>query len=166
MKTRGEKGKTISERFGAGMCQAGIAFAFLFYLMTSAALLPIGSPGRGMRRYSAASAADWGPTIILTLLAGCLLWLYRRRAHDSVILPLGLALSALGAVLSSVRYPVGVVMILCFSGSTSLVFDALVPGSAGLKPLTLVLLNLLLCALGLLVGALALGAAYAFASPG
>ena len=166
MKTRSEKGETLSERFGAGMCQAGIAFAFLFYLMTSAALLPIGSPGRGMQRYAAASAADWGPTVVLTLLAGCLLWLYRRRTHDSVILPLGLALSALGAVLSSVRYPVGAVMILCFSGSTSLVFDALMPVSAGLKPLTLVLLNLLLCALGLLVGALALGAAYAFASPG
>lgn len=166
MKTRSESGKTLSERFGTGMCQVGIALAFIFYLMTSAALLPIGSPGRGMRHYAAASAADWGPTVALTLLAGCLLWLYRRRSHDSVILPLGLALSALGAVLSSVRYPVGAIMILCFSGSTSLVFDALAPGSAGLKPLTLVLLNLGLCVLGLLAGALALGAAYTFASPG
>lgn len=150
------KGKElISERFGVAVCQLGLALAYIFYILTSAALIPMEFIEAGMPRYRAATVFDWVPPVILSLVAGCFLWLYRRKMFNSVYISLGLFLTALGAVLFSVRYPVALIMLFCFAGSWSLLFDALLPQSRKWKSSRLLLINLILCFLGFGFGVLA-----------
>jgi hypothetical protein len=154
--------KNISERFGVAICQIGLALAFIFYILTLAALLPIRAIVDGMPHYRIATAFEWVPPVFLSLLAGFFLLLYRRKIFNPVYVSLGLFLAALGSVLFSVRYPVALIMLFCFSGSCNLLFDVILPQSKNWKSTHLVLLNLILCFLGFGLGLLAFSAASTF----
>ncbi len=147
--------KSVSELFGVAICQVGLALAFIVFILTSSALLPIQAIEAGMPRYRLATIFEWGPPVILSLAAGCFLWVYRRKMFNSVYISLGLFLAALGAILFSVKYPVALIMLFCFAGSWSLLFDAVLPQNRKWKYSRLLLINLFLCFLGIGFGILA-----------
>ena len=147
--------KATSELFGVAMCQVGLALAFVIYILTSAALMPVKFIESQIVHYQTVTACDWIPPVMLSFMAGCLLWLYRRKMFNSVYISLGLLLAALGVVLFSVTSPVALIMLFCFAGSWSLLFDAVLPQSGKWKTSRLLLVNLLIFFLGLGFGVLA-----------
>ena len=153
MATTGKK--SLSELFGVAICQVGLALALVFYILTSAALMPVKVFESQIVRYRAFTACDWIPPVILSFMAGCLLWVYRRKMFNSVYISLGLFLAALGASLFSVKYPAALVMLFCFAGSWSLLFDSVFPQSRKWKPSRLFLINMLLFFFGFGFGVLA-----------
>ena len=137
---------STSQRFGVGLCQVGLVFALMAFVIEfwASPLIPGGCISI---KHRVPSVLYSGPVLAFSAATAGLLWLYRRR-HRGTSLLMG---AAFCAVLASTIDPTGVFMVIPFSGACSLVFDEMFPQSRNWNSASLVLTNLLLC--GVAIGA-------------